>query len=222
MPKAPGVARTRPIEASDLMLATVRKRPFSDADWLYEWKYDGFRCLVRKTSNRVELLSRNGNSLNTAFPDVVQAVGIVPGDFVWDGELTVDDPRGVPSFERLQIRARTSRDANVRVAARLHPARLYAFDMLAIRKRDLRAIPLIDRKRYLRDAFQDSGTLVFASAIIGAGEWVFEQVQVYGFEGMVAKRLAASYQKGRSRDWLKIKYAGYGRPAALGIGWKRH
>jgi bifunctional non-homologous end joining protein LigD len=102
MPRAPGVALTRPIEASDLMLATVRKRPFSDPDWLYEWKYDGFRCLVRKTSNRVELLSRNGNSLNTAFPDAVQAVGIVPGDFVWDGELTVDDPRGVPSFERLQ------------------------------------------------------------------------------------------------------------------------
>jgi ATP-dependent DNA ligase len=46
-------------------------------------------------------------------------------------------------------------------------------------------------------------------------------VQVYGFEGMTAKRLTASYRKGRSRDWLKIKYAGYGRQAALGIGWKR-
>jgi bifunctional non-homologous end joining protein LigD len=125
MPKAPGVARPRPIEASDLMLATVRKRPFSDPDWLYEWKYDGFRCLVRKTSSRVELLSRNGNSLNTSFPDFVEAVSLAPGDFVWDGELN--------------------------------------------RKRDLRGLPLIDRKRYLRDAFQDSGTLVFASAIIGAG-----------------------------------------------------
>lgn len=60
MPKAPGVALTRPIEASDLMLATVRKTPFNDPDWLFEWKYDGFRCLVRKRGDRVELLSRNG------------------------------------------------------------------------------------------------------------------------------------------------------------------
>lgn len=211
------------IEASDLMLATVRKTPFSDPEWLFEWKYDGFRCLVRKTGEHVELLSRNGNSLNTAFPDVAQAIGAVPGDFVWDGELTVDDARGVPSFERLQIRARTSIDANVRVAALLHPARLYAFDMLARKKRDLRGLPLLERKRYLRDAFEDTGTLVFANAIVEAGEWVFEQVQQYGFEGMVAKRLASTYRAGRSRDWLKIKWSGYPRKAALGIGihWKR-
>jgi bifunctional non-homologous end joining protein LigD len=93
MPNAPGVALTRPIEASDLMHATVYKTPFSDPDWLFEWKYDGFRCLVRKSGDRVELLSRKGNALNGSFPDIVQAVSLVPGDFVWDGELTVDAPR---------------------------------------------------------------------------------------------------------------------------------
>jgi bifunctional non-homologous end joining protein LigD len=221
--KPQGALLARPIEARDLMHATVRKAPFSDPEWLFEWKYDGFRCLTRKTGKRVELLSRKGNSLNTSFPDVAEAVAAVPGDFVWDGELTVDDPRGVPSFERLVIRAATSIDANVRVAALLHPARLYAFDMLAVRNRDLRGLPLLERKRYLRDAFEDNGTLVFASSVVEAGEWVFEQVQALGFEGMMAKRLSSSYRAGRSRDWLKIKYSGYGRPAALGIGvkWKR-
>jgi bifunctional non-homologous end joining protein LigD len=140
--------------------------------------------------------------MNTSFPDIVQAVSLVAGDFVWDGELTVDDPRGVSSFERLQIRARTSIDANVRVAALLHPARLYAFDRLATRKRDLRGQSLIDRKRYLRDAFEDDGTLIFANAIIEAGEWIFEQVRAYGFEGMMAKRVNSSYRAGRSREWL--------------------
>jgi bifunctional non-homologous end joining protein LigD len=129
----------------------------------------------------------------------------------------------VPSFERLQIRARTSIDANVRAAALLHPARLYAFDMLAARKCDLRGLPLIGRKQYLRDSFEDSATLIFTNAIIDAGEWVFEQVRAYGFEGMMAKRLGSAYRKGRSREWPKFKYSGYGRKEALGIAmrWSR-
>jgi bifunctional non-homologous end joining protein LigD len=60
--------------------------------------------------------------------------------------------------------------------------------------------------------------LIVASGIVGAGQWVFEQAKARDLEGIVAKRLASPYQRGRSRDWLKIKYADYGRPAALGWG----
>lgn len=220
MSKSPGIPLARPIEASDLMLATVHRRPFSDEAWLYEWKYDGFRCLVRKTGDRVELLSRLGNRMDTLFPDIVQAVGAVPGDFTWDTELAVGDGRAA-SFEHLQTRARTTR--NARAAARLHPARLYLFDMLATGARDLRGLPLLERKRFLRDSFEDTGTLVFANGIIGAGLEVFELVKQHGFEGMLAKRLQSTYCAGRSRDWLKIKDPGYGRKAALGIGvrWRK-
>jgi bifunctional non-homologous end joining protein LigD len=205
----PGTALARPIEASDLMLATLHRRPFSDPDWLYEWKYDGFRCLVRKTSDRVEILSRSGNVFNASFPDVAEAIAAVPGSFAWDGELTVDDAKGIPSFGRLQARAKTT--SNVRATVRKHPARLYVFDMLATGTRDIRGLPLIERKRFLRDSFEDTGSLVFVNGIIGAGAEVFELVKQYGFEGMLAKRLASPYQKGRSRDWLKVKWAGYAR-----------
>jgi hypothetical protein len=58
--------------------------------------------------------------------------------------------------------------------------RLYAFDTLATRKRDLRDLPLLERKRHLRDSFEDTDTLVFASAFAEAGERVFEQVRAYG------------------------------------------
>ncbi|CAB3784169.1 DNA ligase [Pararobbsia alpina] len=206
MPKAPGIPFARPIEASDLMIAAAHKTPFSDPEFLFEWKYDGYRCLVRK-GDRIELISRNGNSLNASFPDVVDAVAAVPGSFVWDSELTVDDARAA-SFQHLQTRARTTR--NARAAARKHPARFYVFDMLAT-TRDIRGLPLIERKRFLRDSFDDSDALVYASGIVGAGLEVFELVKRHGFEGMVAKRLQSTYQKGRSRDWLKIKWAGYGR-----------
>jgi ATP-dependent DNA ligase len=65
------------------------------------FKYDGFRCLVRKVGSRVELISRNGKPLNRSFPDAVAAVERLPGSFVWDAELTVDEPTGQSSFERL-------------------------------------------------------------------------------------------------------------------------
>lgn len=69
--------------------------------------------------------------MNQSFPDVVSAVGTVPGNFIWDAELTVDEPTGQSSFERLQKRARTSVATRIRAAIREHPARLYVFDTLA-------------------------------------------------------------------------------------------
>jgi len=206
------------IEAADLMLATLWPRPFSRVGWLFELKYDGFRCLVRKHGPLVSLISRQGNILNGPFPDIIEAVAAVPGDFAWDAELTVDESTGRSSFERLQTRARTSVPGRVRAAIRAHPARLYVFDVLAVDERDIRRLSLIERKQILRVSFDDTATLVYVSGVVEAGEWVFEQVQAHDFEGMVGKRLDAPYQRGRTKDWLKVKYANYSRPAALGWG----
>jgi len=207
-----------PIEAADLMLASLHRRPFSDPGWIYELKYDGFRCLVRKLGESVELVSRNGKPLNGSFPDVVEAVRRVPGDFVWDSELTVDDRAGHSDFERLQQRARTRVPYRVRAAALESPARLYVFDMLASGARDLRPLPLETRKQHLRGSFADTAVLVYPTGIVSAGEWVWEQVRALAFEGLVAKRLASPYQGGRTRDWLKTKNPDFARTAALGWG----
>ncbi|MGF6837095.1 ATP-dependent DNA ligase [Paraburkholderia youngii] len=208
------------MDASDLMLATLHRRPFSDPGWLFEIKYDGYRCLVRKTGERVDLLSRNGNLMNGSFPEIAEAVAAVPGEFVWDAELTVDDDTGRSSFERLQRRAVTRTPKNVRAAAKSDPARLYVFDALSIEGEDIRDLPLSERKERLRESFEATRTLICASGIVGAGEFVFAEAVKRDLEGMVAKRLDSPYTKGRSRDWLKIKHAGYGRPAALGWGRK--
>jgi bifunctional non-homologous end joining protein LigD len=210
-----------PIEASDLMLATVFKRPFSDDAWLFDLKYDGYRCLVRKSGPRTELVSREGNLLNASFPEVVAAVAALPGDFAMDAELTVDEDTGRSSFERLQRRAVTKTPRNVRAAALQNPARLYLFDALALDGKDLRALPLVERRQYLRGAFENTNTLILASGIVGAGEFVFEQVKAHDLEGMIAKRLSSPYVRGRTRDWLKIKYQDYSRQAALGFGRKK-
>jgi bifunctional non-homologous end joining protein LigD len=206
------------IEAADLMLATLHSRAFSDPDWLFELKYDGFRCLIVKAGDDVKLWSRNGNLFNGSFPDVAAAVAAVPGDFIWDAELTVDDETGRSDFDRLRQRAVTKTPKNVRAAAKADPARLYVFDALSIDGDDIRTMPLSERKLHLRESLTNTKTLIYASGIEDEGRLVFEHVQELGLEGMVAKRLDSTYQRGRSRDWLKVKFAGYGRPAALGWG----
>ena len=210
------------MDATDLMHSTLRKRPFSDRDWLYEWKFDGFRCLVRKSRERgVDLISREGNLFNVSFPEVIEAVAVVPGEFVWDAELAVGAARGKESFAGLQQRARTTSARNIPAAARRCPARLYVFDMLIADGVDQRALPLTERKSRLRDAFDDTPTLVYVTDVEGVGELVFEQVLLHDFEGMVAKRRASPYVRGRSLNWIKIKNAHYSRPEALGFGRSR-
>ncbi len=144
-----------------------------------------------------------------------------PGRLHVDAELTVDDPGGHSNFEKLLSRSTTSVASRIKAAAIAKPARLYMFDMLTIGDRDLRGMTLIKRKAFLRDSFDDTGTLVFMNGIVGAGEWVFEQVEHHGFEGMVAKRLNSPYPSGRTHEWQKVKTLGYGRPAALGFRPKR-
>jgi ATP-dependent DNA ligase len=63
----------RPIKPSDLMHATLSRRPFSHDDWLYEWKVDGFRCLVDKWGDEVAITSRQGKPFNHSFPEIVEA-----------------------------------------------------------------------------------------------------------------------------------------------------
>lgn len=213
----PGVPLIGMIGAADLMLSTLRREPFSNTGWWFEWKYDGFRLLVCKHGDSVELLSRPGNSLNRAFPELVDAIARVDGSFVWDCELTTGAARGSEAFERVLSRACMSVAPRIRAAAGRYPARACVFDILAIGKRDLRGLPMRERKLILRDTFEDTPHLLYATGVPDAGELVFEQVVQHDFEGMVAKRLDAPYRRGRSNDWVKVKNQAYSRKAALGF-----
>lgn len=200
------------------MHATLQTRPFSNRDWVFEWKLDGFRCLVRKYGEQIDLISRQGNFFNASFPEIVKAVAAVPGDFVWDAELAIGSGRGAIEFASLQRRARTISPRSIPAAARKCPARLYVFDMLAAGKIDLRDRPLFERKQQLRDSFDETSRLVYVMHAEGVGDLVFEQVQLHDFEGMVAKRTWSVYMRGRSLNWIKIKNAAYTRQTALGFG----
>lgn len=92
-----------PICHRDLTLATPGKL-FSEKGWIYELKYDGFRCLVFKRGDVVRLESRTGRDMSACFPELVDEIKPMRHDFVADAELVVLDEQGRSVWERLQSR----------------------------------------------------------------------------------------------------------------------
>jgi len=190
----------------ELMLAEPADQAFTRDGWLFELKLDGYRLLASKAHGEALLLTRNGNDYTGVFPEVARAIKAVPLDeCLIDGEVVVLDPQGKPSFALLQQRGRLSSPIDVKRAAVELPATLFAFDLLAVDDFDLRSLPLIGRKTFLRDALPALGPVRFLDHIEGQGEAFLRQVTAMGLEGIVAKKSDAPYRAGRSSQWLKIK-----------------
>jgi bifunctional non-homologous end joining protein LigD len=188
------------------MLAVRRDEPFSRRGWVFEFKYDGYRVLAAREAGEARLVSRAGNDLTAGFPEVARAVRALPYDrLVIDGEIVVHDERGVPSFERLQKRGGLTGRADVLRAAIELPATLYVFDLLACAGRDARSLPLVDRKRVLREIVPPVGPLRYSDHVEEHGQLVWERATEFGLEGMVGKKADAPYRSGRSSDWVKIR-----------------
>ncbi|HSJ08479.1 MAG TPA: DNA polymerase ligase N-terminal domain-containing protein, partial [Longimicrobiales bacterium] len=201
-------APRRDVRAADveLMLAETRAAAFDAPDWLFELKYDGYRVLAARDGDGVTLLSRNGNDMTAAFPDVADAVARLPFPrFIIDGEIVVHDDAGRPSFQRLQKRARLTRAPDIRRAAAELPASMYAFDFIAFADYDLRTLPLVQRKLLLRELLPSTGTIRYSDHIEGRGIEFFQLAEGMGLEGIIGKRAAAPYRSGRSRDWAKVR-----------------
>jgi bifunctional non-homologous end joining protein LigD len=198
--------RAVPLARIGLMLAESRDSPFSRKGWIYEIKYDGYRMLAERAGGEARLLTRNAHDATGTFPEVVRALRALPYEgLVLDGEVVCLDEEGRPSFDRLQRRGRLSRPADVRAAAVAYPATYFVFDLLTFRGFDLRPLPLIERKRLLRDLLPAAGPLRYADHVEQAGEAFYRAAVQLGLEGIVAKQADAPYRAGRSRAWLKVR-----------------
>jgi bifunctional non-homologous end joining protein LigD len=178
------------------MKAVLTDAPFSDPGWVFERKLDGVRCLAhRDGGGPVRLLSRTDRDTTGQFPELAGALEAEPcPDFVVDGEI-VAFAGGITSFQRLQRRGRE------RVSVFL-----YMFDILRHEGRDVRELPLRERKALLRKAFRFEGPLRFSRHRNEHGERLFRDACGQGLEGLIAKRADSPYRSAaRSRDWLKLK-----------------
>ena len=178
------------------MKAVLTDAPFDDPNWIFERKLDGIRCMAhRGGGGPVRLVSRTDKDMTGQFPKVAEALAAQPvDDYVVDGEL-VAFRDGITSFSRLQRRARE------RVSVFL-----YVFDLLRLEGRDVRDLPLRERKALLRDSFQFGGHVRYSRHRNENGKELFREACKQGLEGLVAKRADSPYRSGaRSRDWLKLK-----------------
>ena len=178
------------------MKAVLTDAPFDDPNWIFERKLDGIRCMAhRGGGGPVRLVSRTDKDMTGQFPEVAEALAAQPVDgYVVDGEL-VAFRDGITSFSRLQRRARE------RVSVFL-----YVFDLLRLEGRDVRDLPLRERKALLRDSFQFGGHVRYSRHRNENGKELFREACKQGLEGLVAKRADSPYRSGaRSRDWLKLK-----------------
>ncbi|NNF67525.1 MAG: DNA ligase D [Gammaproteobacteria bacterium] len=179
--------------------------PFSDKEWLFEIKYDGYRLIVCHDTDGARLYSRNGNELTASFPEIADAVSALPFErLILDGEVVVHDDGGLPSFSLLQKRGRLKKKIDVARAAVQLPAALYLFDLICFDEFDLRELPLVTRKNILQMLLPSVGPLKYSDHIIEQGEAMFEQMQQLGLEGLVAKKANSRYQGQRSADWRKM------------------
>ena len=194
-------ARSQP-----LMLATLQERPFSGPEWIFEIKYDGVRVLAERNGNTVELYGRNGTVITNRYPEIKAALKSLPVErFVIDGEIVALDERGQPSFQKLQARMHLTNPRDIQPAMSVVPVEGIFFDCLALEGHDLRSLPLLERKEFLKRFLPHLGRARYSDHIAGAGKDFFDAASERRLEGIVAKKANSRYVGGRSRDWIKIK-----------------
>jgi bifunctional non-homologous end joining protein LigD len=180
----------------DTAQLTLFRTPFNDPDFLFELKVDGFRALAYIDDGVCELVSRRRNPYKS-FRELANGLGqLKVKNAIIDGELACLDSEGRSIFNELLFR----RGCPV----------FYAFDLLYLNDRDLRQLPLIERKEKLRALIEKSalrGVICCGKYIEGRGVDLFNEVVRRNLEGVIAKRKTGTYTT--ISDWLKIKNPTY-------------
>ncbi len=201
------------------MLAKATKE-IPSGEYVYEPKWDGFRCIVFRDGDDVVLGSRNEKPLTRYFPELLEPIRrMLPPRCVVDGELVVPGPHGL-DFDLLQQRIHPA-DTRVQMLAGTTPAHLVVFDLLALDDLDLRPLPLHERRltleRLLAEVSPPLHLTPATTDVAVATDW-FERFDGSGFDGVMAKALGDPYVSDK-RVQLKVKHH---RSADCVVGGYRH
>lgn len=187
------------------------------ADWQAEWKWDGIRGQLIVRKGEVFLWSRGEELITDQFPEFRKVPDILPDGVVLDGEILLRDPDTdvVRSFADLQTRL-----GRKTVSTKMmndHPAILLAYDLLEFEGKDIRHLPLEERRAMLQQLIErtDSSALLRLSQAIELDAWesfslIREKSREFSAEGLMLKRRSAPYLSGRKKgDWWKWKVDPY-------------
>ena len=204
------------------MLAKLARTMPEGDGYVYEPKWDGFRCIVFRDGDDIELGSRNERPLTRYFPDVVEAVrSAMPERCVVDGEIVIAGADGL-DFDTLQLRLHPA-ESRVRKLAGETPAAFVAFDLLAEGEDDLRRLPFSERRARLEAALAGAAAPVYLTPATAdpdvARDW-FDRFEGAGLDGVVAKRVDLTYRE-NERVMLKVKHERTADCVVAGFRWHK-
>jgi ATP-dependent DNA ligase len=176
----------------------VRELP--EGDWLYEPKWDGFRGVLENLDGELRLWSRNGRPLLRYFPELAPLGERLPPGSAIDGEIIIE-VAGRLEFDSLQMRLHPAESRIRRLAGEI-PARFVAFDVLVWQGEEVWRLPLAKRRQRVETLPFDVSPATRDAAV--AREWM-ERLDVAGFDGVIAKRLAEPYRPGSREAVSKVK-----------------
>ena len=186
------------------MLATLVDDPFSDPEWIFETKWDGFRSVCFIKHGKARFVSRNQIEMTPQYPELTDvAKQIAAKEAILDGEIVALDKHGMPRFQLLQPRVgRKSGVDSLRGTAQIV---YFVFDLLYVDGYDLTQCTVVERKAKLAEILRPSNFIKLSEHVEGEGQAFFREIEKFHLEGMMAKRAASKYLPKRSSDWLKIK-----------------
>ena len=191
-------------------------------DWIYEVKYDGYRCILHLEENGPIFISRNGKELTHLFPEIVQFCNeqyeriapLLP--ITLDGEIVYLVNNFKSNFSIVQSRGKMRAKKTITEASKTFPCSLIVFDVLRYKGKDLTQSQLTERKKVLTDIFQllqfslqpnfQVKGEIQSIEIFENENLVWNEVKKYNGEGVIAKKKTSLWEIGkRSNQWLKVK-----------------
>jgi bifunctional non-homologous end joining protein LigD len=190
-------------------LATLVDEVPTGSDWLFEYKYDGYRLLLATGAGAATAWTRKGKDWSDKFRALVKAAAALPPGCLIDGEAVALNKKGKPDFQLLQSTLKEERGKNLV---------FYAFDLLVDRGEDIRALSNIERKERLAALLENApSAIIYGDHVLGKGEALLNAICAEGGEGVIAKKATAPYRGVRTKNWLKIKCIQ--RQEFVVIGW---
>ena len=189
------------------MLARLSTLPADESKWAFEVKWDGVRAIAHSQPGRIGFVSRNGNDVTTAYPELRtlnRALG--SHEAILDGEIVAFDEQGRPSFQTLQSRMHLRGKTAIHRRAQTRPVTYVLFDLLWLEGHSLMDLPYTERRVRLQALDLDGEHWRTPEYRAGDGTAFLRASKEQGLEGIVAKRLDSPYTPGgRGGSWLKIK-----------------
>jgi len=188
------------------MEPVIREQVFDNEEFTYQLKWDGVRMLAYSGKNQVELINKRLNNRTAQYPELKALTSILNGrKVILDGEIVAFKESRV-SFPAVMRRDNARSERSIAMLLKEVPVSYIIFDLLWDGDKDLRTLPLTERKQRLRELMiPQNGIHVIEE--FPSGSSLFSAVQATNLEGIVAKRKASPYLSGKKhRDWFKIKY----------------